>query len=436
MGQVLDAFGQLVFHQEVVWTTSIDTTMDSITQATLGAAVGHAILGKKMGNKAIVIGAFAGTIPDLDVISQVFAEHQIYSLVYHRGISHSILFTLLASPIFAWLSLRYYKSGLHKKGAIQVTWTLLWSLFYAAVIGGISFGAIYTSSPILYGLAGLTLLGVLPLYKTLKAGIEEREQTEYDPSFWRWTLMYGLAFMTHWIIDSCTAYGTQIFEPFSNYRVGFNNISIVDPLYTVPMIVGLIGVVLAKQYPLGRRWNYMGLVVSTLYMGLTVVAKFHVNSVVEANLQEQAIEYETYITYPSIFNAILWQTTIKSKDAYYYSNYSLFDTQPNMEFVKLPKNHEVLDKYAGHKYIDILKWFSRDYYNLTENEDGTITFNILLFGLLGVPEDSTVPITDRYVFRYILVEKDGQLEVEQDRDMERIQLSDVATALWERIKGN
>lgn len=89
--------------------------MDSITQATLGAAIGHAVLGKKMGNKAIIIGAFAGTIPDLDVISRVFTEHDVYSLVYHRGISHSIFFTLVASPIFAWLSLRYYKSGLHQK---------------------------------------------------------------------------------------------------------------------------------------------------------------------------------------------------------------------------------------------------------------------------------------------------------------------------------
>lgn len=410
--------------------------MDSITQATLGAAVGHAILGKKMGNKAIVIGAFAGTIPDLDVISQVFASHDIYSLVYHRGISHSILFTILASPIFAWLSLRYYSSGLHKKEGIQVTWTVLWGVFYAAILGALGYAAFSTGSTVVYGMVALTALGTIPLYRVLKSGIQERDLTEYDPSFWRWTLMYGLAFMTHWIIDSCTAYGTQIFEPFSNYRVGFNNISIVDPLYTVPMIIGLIGAIWAKKYSTQRRWNYMGLIVSTVYMGLTIAVKFHVNGVVEENLAKQNIAYESYITYPSIFNAVLWQTTVKSKGVYYYSNYSLLDTKPNMDFLELPKNHELLGEYQDHEFVKILKWFSRDYYNVTKNADGTLSFNILLFGVLGVPEGSTVPVEDRYVFRYNLVVKDGQLDVQQDRDMERLKVDELAQALWTRIKGN
>lgn len=41
--------------------------MDSITQATLGAAIGQALLGKKIGGKAAVLGAILATIPDLDV---------------------------------------------------------------------------------------------------------------------------------------------------------------------------------------------------------------------------------------------------------------------------------------------------------------------------------------------------------------------------------
>lgn len=410
--------------------------MDSITQATLGAAIGHAVLGKKMGNKAIIIGAFAGTIPDLDVISRVFTEHDVYSLVYHRGISHSIFFTLVASPIFAWLSLRYYKSGLHQKKGIQLIWGVFWSLFYTIILGGLGSGAVYTGSPILYGMLALAILGILPLYKTLKGGIDQREQIEYDPSFWRWTVMYGLAFMTHWLIDTCTAYGTQIFEPFSNNRISFNNISIVDPLYTVPMIIGLLGVVWAKKHRVERRWNYMGLVLSTVYMGLTVVAKFQVNSVVEANLEQQNIVYDQYITYPSILNTILWKTTIKTKDAYYYGTYSLLDSKPEIKFIQLPKNHHLLGKHNNHKYIEILKWFSRGFYSITVNEDSSLNFNILLFGLLDLPKNTSVPIKDRYVFRYHITEKDGRLEVKQNRDVKRIKISDAARALWDRIKGH
>ncbi len=42
--------------------------MDSLTQAALGAAVGEAILGKKLGRKAAIAGAIVATIPDLDVL--------------------------------------------------------------------------------------------------------------------------------------------------------------------------------------------------------------------------------------------------------------------------------------------------------------------------------------------------------------------------------
>ena len=45
--------------------------MDSVTQIVLGAAVGQAVLGSKVGNKALLYGAVAGTIPDLDVISRL-----------------------------------------------------------------------------------------------------------------------------------------------------------------------------------------------------------------------------------------------------------------------------------------------------------------------------------------------------------------------------
>ncbi|MCB0468978.1 MAG: metal-dependent hydrolase, partial [Aequorivita sp.] len=48
--------------------------MDSVTQIVLGAAVGEAVLGKKIGNKAMALGAIAGTIPDLDVLSSHFTD--------------------------------------------------------------------------------------------------------------------------------------------------------------------------------------------------------------------------------------------------------------------------------------------------------------------------------------------------------------------------
>jgi len=76
--------------------------LDSLTQIVLGAAVGEAVLGKKIGNKALLYGAIAGTIPDLDVIANYFTD-TITATELHRGFSHSILFSVLMAPLLGWL---------------------------------------------------------------------------------------------------------------------------------------------------------------------------------------------------------------------------------------------------------------------------------------------------------------------------------------------
>lgn len=80
--------------------------MDSLTQIILGAAVGEAVLGKKIGNKAMLYGAIAGTIPDLDVFASYFTD-TVTALEIHRGFSHSIVFSLLFAPLCAWVVTRY-----------------------------------------------------------------------------------------------------------------------------------------------------------------------------------------------------------------------------------------------------------------------------------------------------------------------------------------
>jgi len=76
--------------------------LDSFTQIVLGAAVGEAVAGKKIGNKALLYGAIAGTIPDLDVfIGDLLSV--VGALQFHRGFTHSILFALIFAPILGYL---------------------------------------------------------------------------------------------------------------------------------------------------------------------------------------------------------------------------------------------------------------------------------------------------------------------------------------------
>lgn len=99
--------------------------MDSLTQIVLGAAVGEAALGKKVGNKAILWGAVAGTIPDLDVIGRSFM-HPVDAMHFHRGMSHAIVFDIVVAPLLGWLLYKLYQ----RKGEAS-WWDWTWLSFLA-----------------------------------------------------------------------------------------------------------------------------------------------------------------------------------------------------------------------------------------------------------------------------------------------------------------
>ncbi|MFO7744068.1 MAG: metal-dependent hydrolase [Psychroflexus sp.] len=97
--------------------------MDSLTQIVLGAAVGEVVLGKKVGNKAMVYGAIAGTIPDLDIFIGNFYD-TVTALEIHRGFSHSLVFAVLAAPLFGYIISRIHKQANWKEWSLLMFWGL------------------------------------------------------------------------------------------------------------------------------------------------------------------------------------------------------------------------------------------------------------------------------------------------------------------------
>jgi membrane-bound metal-dependent hydrolase YbcI (DUF457 family) len=103
--------------------------LDSITQIVLGAAVGEAVLGKKIGNKAMLYGAIAGTIPDLDVISSFFID-TVTALEVHRGFTHSVFFCVLFAPLFAFIVTKYEAH----KNLKDWSWLFFWAFITHAIL--------------------------------------------------------------------------------------------------------------------------------------------------------------------------------------------------------------------------------------------------------------------------------------------------------------
>ncbi len=228
--------------------------MDSVTQLVFGAAVGEGAIGKQVGRRALLWGAVAGTLPDLDVF--VPLGDVVSDFTYHRSASHSLFMLALATPLLAWLVTRIHPDTRHL--------------------------------------------------------------------FRRWMLAIYLIFVTHVLLDSLTAYGTQIFWPITELPVSLATIFIIDPLYTLPLLVGVIAaLVMTRESERGHLINRYGLILSSVYLGWTLVAKTLVDSRIESALEAQQIEYRDIFTTPAPFNSLLWRAVVRDDGAYYEAYYSV-----------------------------------------------------------------------------------------------------------------
>jgi len=95
--------------------------VDSLTHIVVGACAGELIAGRRLGKKALVIGAIANSLPDIDIVCSFFLPLS-RDLLAHRGFTHSILFALLATPILAVISNRLFS----KSGMSFQHWCWLW----------------------------------------------------------------------------------------------------------------------------------------------------------------------------------------------------------------------------------------------------------------------------------------------------------------------
>lgn len=400
--------------------------MDSLTQITLGAAVGEVVLGKKLGNRAMLWGAIGGTIPDLDVLGNGFMT-EIQALAFHRGISHSLFFAVFSAFIFTWLVQQLYDSQLYQrkpyKGFISIGNLLFLSL--------VAFGIAWLSKSILTSLilAGLVIGFGFWLYRNYFNAELHKVQASYKE--WYWLFFWSL--ITHPILDCFTAYGTQLYLPFSDYRVAWSTISVADPLYTVPFLTCLIIASFITRNTKKRAFfNYLGIGLSSAYLLFTVFNKVTVNSIFEDSFKKNNIKINRFVTNPVILNNVLWQGVAESDSAYYYGTYSILDSKAEVTDLKvLPKNHNLLADINDEEDIKILKWFTNGYYNVYKTEDGKLQLNDLRYGSMS----EFTGKERQYVFRFDIEKTSNGLHVGQNRDDPRDVSNEAFIALWERIKG-
>ena len=87
---------------------------------------------------------------------------------------------------------------------------------------------------------------------------------------WRgWLLLVFLALVTHPILDCLTVYGTQVLLSFSDLPVGWATIFIIDPLFTVPLVIGVAAALIVRRRGLGHRPSNAGLMIAVAWLTRT-----------------------------------------------------------------------------------------------------------------------------------------------------------------------
>ncbi len=399
--------------------------MDSLSQMVLGAAVGEAAFGKKLGNRAMLWGAIGGTIPDLDVLASPFMS-EVNALAFHRGISHSIFFSVVGGLVMGYLIHSIYRSRHHKWIGIGMRSALL-----ALIAGTVLYVGMSSSLWPVYLLLTAGAVGVAAGW--MHNRYFDQPQIKPDLSFMDWSILMFLALFTHDLLDCFTAYGTQLFAPFSNARVAWSTISVADPLYTAPFFFFLLAALFYDRDSDKRRiLNWAGIAISCAYLAFTVYNKQRVDHVFKRQLAQQNIVYTDYLSTPSILNNILWSATVKTDSIYYQGQYSLFDKSP-IVFNPIPKNHDLIEGWETDRTLKTLQWFSKGFYNVIRRTDGKYQVNDLRYGTFrgnGNGESD-------YIFRfpldkdsegnyYVLDAEGGPPEGEEKKLMRD---------LWTRIKG-
>ncbi|MFD2823656.1 metal-dependent hydrolase [Lacinutrix iliipiscaria] len=201
-------------------------------------------------------------------------------------------------------------------------------------------------------------------------------------SYIRLCVFSWLVLFTHMLLDAFTTYGTQLFLPFSNYRVSFDSINIVDPLYTLPLFLGvLLSTGVFRKKPNRIIYSKMGLIISSLYLIFTLWIKQSVNQKFDTQLKKDSIVYNELLTVPVKFGSIYWYGVAKTDNSLYIGKYNNIERE-KITFTEFSINDNLLNKVDS-ELANTLKWFSKGYYTVVE-KDGIIRLYNMQCDMQGI----------------------------------------------------
>ncbi|WED43456.1 metal-dependent hydrolase [Legionella cardiaca] len=185
-----------------------------------------------------------------------------------------------------------------------------------------------------------------------------------------------IGYGTHGLLDACTSYGTLLYWPFSNTRISWDLIAIIDPFFTIPLIFGLIWTIVSDH----RKGVVIGLTLAGLVLLFNTYQHHRAFLAVQSFAKQNHLRLEKLRVFPKMASSINWRAV--ARDNYRFvafnvavplfreNNTSLIATYPMMQLAQLPqyvkKSPVLLDGVA------IFNWFTDGYVILVKSPPLTL----------------------------------------------------------------
>ena len=182
------------------------------------------------------------------------------------------------------------------------------------------------------------------------------------------TALAGYA--THGLLDACTTYGTLLLWPFSDARIAWNTISVIDPLFTLPLLGFVIAAGVNKSQFIGR----LGLVWVAFYLSIGVIQEERALAAGEALAAKRGHAPAFVSAKPSFGNLLLWKTIYEYNDQFWVDavraggNVTVIEGG-NVKRLDLKAAFPWLDPNSQQaRDIGRFKWFSNDYLAIDQDD--------------------------------------------------------------------
>ncbi|MEO8010008.1 MAG: metal-dependent hydrolase [Dokdonella sp.] len=238
-----------------------------------------------------------------------------------------------------------------------------------------------------------------------------------------WLLAIQLSLLTHPLLDAFTVYGTQLLWPLPMSPVMWSSIFIIDPLYTVPLLVGFVAAIILGGRARARPFLLVGLALSSAYLCWSLVAKAIVERSVDESLAREGLQGAAWFSVPMPFNTLLWRVVIVTGDGFLEGERSLVADRGPLHLRAYPRDGELLGEVGHIPAIARLHWFARGFVKADQRGQQLVISDLRM----GAEPD--------YTFSFVVAEQQGDVW----RAIRPVQIAMQAdidarlAAMWQRI---